>query len=255
MFAIGRNRTLKRLIKHVGEVERLVNRALEGDGGPLPRNPQGLATRPRLSAALDHLTRLHSRLTIRLEHNGGVSPDDLSALFRAFREMAQAVGITQGSWVDEGLLADVIKCLNDLAAAIEKARKNRARAAKRPRDVEAEALWDALRRLHRKLAKRTPLEELRAWIEDGPMIDFDDPLQVCRAARLFAMELVPDQVWEVRYRSEAPGRPLVLANCDVSWPDYDVLESCVRQYGQRPFIIAVRKPTWRQVWTVFPDQW
>ena len=106
----------------------------------------------------------------------------------------------------------------------------------------------AIRDLDKKAAKKISLEELEQWCPYFP-VDWEDPQTVPRVAKIYLLRLIPFQVWEVRYRSEAPGRPLVLAIATSYFPDPELLSWCDTTYGyQKEYHFAAQYPSWRLVW-------
>ena len=129
---------------------------------------------------------------------------------------------------------------------------NRLTAADREKDPQYaihRELRAAISVLDKKAAKNVSLEELEQWCSYFPPVDWEDPKTVPRVAKIYLLRLIPFQVWEVRYRSESPGRPLVLAIATSYFPDPELLSWCDTTYGfQKEYHFAARYPRWRLVW-------
>ncbi len=91
----------------------------------------------------------------------------------------------------------------------------------------------------RSIWKGSPHEELERPCSEFP-IEWDAPQTAPRVAKIYLLGLIPYQVWEVRYRSESPGRPLVLAIATSDFPDSELLSWCDTTYGiQEEYYLAV----------------
>lgn len=66
---------------------------------------------------------------------------------------------------------------------------------------------------------------------------------VQRVAKIYALEQVPDQQWELRYRPKSPGSPLILVMVIERLPNLEGLKGDCEDY-----YIAAKYPTWRNVW-------
>ena len=123
-------------------------------------------------------------------------------------------------------------------------------------DREKDHLYEIPRRLmaaigvlDKKAAKKVTLEELEQWISYFPPVDWEDPQTAPRVANVYLLRLIRFQVWEVRYRSKAPGRPLVLLTATSDFPDSELLTMCETTCGyQEEYQFAARYPSWRLVW-------
>ena len=107
----------------------------------------------------------------------------------------------------------------------------------------------AIVNLDKKAAKKVSLEELEQWVSYFPPVDWEDTQTAPRVAKVYLLRLIRFQVWEVRYRSKAPGRPLVLLTATSDFPDSELLSMCETTYGYLgEYLIAARYPSWRLVW-------
>ncbi|MDA0988814.1 MAG: hypothetical protein O2783_06790 [Chloroflexi bacterium] len=114
---------------------------------------------------------------------------------------------------------------------------------------EERSLRNAITRIKPAVGMRTTLRDLSSWLEDMPFIDSSDPARLEKLARLYVLEQVPDQEWELRYYSPKAGRAKVFLMALPGFPTQEILEYCDRQLGMSPvYVIAVKKPTWRVVW-------
>ena len=75
-------------------------------------------------------------------------------------------------------------------------------------------------------------------------VDLGDPFQVARVAKLYLLDMIRDQVWELRYRSKKPGSGLLLLSEYGKIPSQDDLNFFNEEYGS-PFdyVIAAKLPS------------
>ena len=126
----------------------------------------------------------------------------------------------------------------------------------RPKDLEKDPAYEAPRRLRNAIraqdksaAKKVSLEKLNQWCSLFPLLTWDDPKMLGRLARFYLLDQEIFQVWEIRYRSNAPGRPLVYLTETAEFPGPEFLEYCEETYGHhQEYHIAARVPRWRLVW-------
>ena len=76
---------------------------------------------------------------------------------------------------------------------------------------------EAVKRLHRairrwggKASKKEVKNLIQHWPEVYPPLDEDHPERLDPLGKFVVLNSIPDQEWEVRYRSRTAGRPLVL---------------------------------------------
>jgi hypothetical protein len=82
-------------------------------------------------------------------------------------------------------------------------------------------------------------------------LPLDDPKEIGRLARLFYLERIKGQTFEVLYRSEAIGGPLVFLHELHVFPSLKDIQNIPRTHGTtRNLVIAAQKPTWRIAWKV-----
>ncbi len=121
---------------------------------------------------------------------------------------------------------------------------------------EPRKLREAIRALDKHAAKDIKLQDLERWFSVFSAIDWHNPQQVQRVAKIYLLSREPFQVWEVRYRSDAPGRPWVLLIETATFPDMEFLAKCDETYGYREeYYIAARIPCWRIVWKASWYDW
>lgn len=116
---------------------------------------------------------------------------------------------------------------------------------------EGWVLKQALEVIAPAVARQSSLAIVEAWIENcAPVTDFQNPRDVIRLARIYAMALVPDQLWELRFISEHPERSMVLVTILDGMPPRGTLERFVEpaDWDERVYVIAARKPNWRALW-------
>ena len=125
---------------------------------------------------------------------------------------------------------------------------------KDPAYEEARKLLQAIRALDKRAAKNLSSEYLRLdnlakWCERIPISDWDDPRQLRRLARFYVANTITWQVWEIRYKSDAPGRPLNLLTTTTEVPDPDFLKLCDPMHGDHDvYYVAATLPRWHIVW-------
>lgn len=114
---------------------------------------------------------------------------------------------------------------------------------------EARTLRSAIAEFDEKLADRLDLEELLWWAASIGPVNFYDPEQVRRLAKVCQLSRLPSQTWEVRYRSDKPGNPLVLLAVSDDFPTREQLARSDKEFGHHDeYIIAARLPRWRVAW-------
>ncbi len=191
-----------------------------------------------------------------------VSPLDASALSSSFESIMEELRWLSRKQVLEDPFPSrhpLFKKVVEKAGRLDRSLKNLAAATSwnsyfsdRERDPSNEIprrLRAAIRDLDKKAAKKISLEELERWCSYFPTVDWEEPQTVPRVAKIYLLRLIPFQVWEVRYRSESPGRPLVLAIATSGFPDSELRSWCDTTYGyQKEYHFAARFPSWRLVW-------
>ena len=151
--------------------------------------------------------------------------------------------------------ADIFRCTRNLDRAINKLFRQ---ISPRPRPVDPEKdpefagmrrLRDAIRAMDKRLSRQLNLKELEDWAALMPEIDFENPQQVRRLAVVYVHDQVLFQSWQVCYRSNAPGRPLVRVDISVRFPGefnfarYDHLSG-----GYYDYLVIATFPKWRICW-------
>ena len=118
-----------------------------------------------------------------------------------------------------------------------------------PQFEDARTLRSALLKIDRSVGRSADLLGLDQWLNTAPSLNWNNPLQVQRMAKIYILALVSDQSWDVRYRSRAPGHPLVFV-AELSWfPTYDDLAVMVQGIGADvDFFVAATRPRWRVAW-------
>jgi hypothetical protein len=114
----------------------------------------------------------------------------------------------------------------------------------------------AITRIDKRLARELRLRDLERESWAAPAIDWEDPQQVRQKARILVLTRRYDQVWEIRYRSKAPGRPLVhLLDVD-KFPDPEYLAKIEEHVGRYDeYYIAAKFPRWKLVWKYTDGPW
>ncbi len=118
---------------------------------------------------------------------------------------------------------------------------------------ECRLLRTEIARLDKAIASDLKLPDLADWMARMPSVELGDARHLKGLAKVYVLDRVPFQMWELRYRSEKPGRPLLLLTETTGLPDAEMLDYCERQYGhQEQYIIAARLPRWKVVWQYHP---
>ena len=200
----------------------------------------------------------HIRLTA-----GGANDlrDSFAAVSRSAREFDQRVMIGRGRRPSETPpFREVYRRHAKLGKAIQRLstprvqRPQRTDVEKDPAYEEARKLRQAIRALDKRAAKNLSSEYLRLgnlamWCERIPISDWDDPQQLRRLARFYLASTITFQVWEIRYRSDAPGRPLNLLTITTDLPDPELLERYDLGNGHHiAYYIVATVPRWHIVW-------
>ena len=107
-------------------------------------------------------------------------------------------------------------------------------------------LREAVKRRDSRLGKNLGLTYLDDWVMEFTGLDWQNSKMVKKVANLFILDHIPDQTWELRYRSKSPGRPYVLVMTIVDLPRPELL----KVHGLPPagYYIAATLPTWCIAW-------
>ena len=200
----------------------------------------------------------HGRLTA----GGSNFPrESFAAVSRSAREFDQRVTIGKGRRPSQTPpFREVYRRHAKLGKAIHSLstprvqRPQRIDLEKDPAYEEARKLRQAIRALDKRAAKNLSseflrLENLAKWCERIPIPDGGDPRQLRRLARFYLASTITFQVWEIRYRSDAPGRPLNLLTITTELPDPELLERYDLGNGHHiVYFIAATIPRWHIVW-------
>lgn len=117
-------------------------------------------------------------------------------------------------------------------------------------------LKEAISKVDRESAAELTAREVDRWSQ-WPGIDTGDPQQVRRLARLILLlKQEPVQTFEVRCRSRALGRPLLLMGYASGFPSEEEVQWFASSWKEPGAIyVAVTKPSWRIVWIFQPGDW
>ena len=153
----------------------------------------------------------------------------------------------------KGLLREVLKAVQEANSALRLLEQQREAARLESKYMP---LRDAIRKLNRPLARRLSSKDLEQWVrsfsDQGVELTLQDPTQRERMARLIVLACHPEQIYEILYRSSAPGRPLVPLIESGTFPSQDELDLADEMAGgHRTLYVAARLPTWRLVWTFY----
>ena len=259
---VGKRDPLSDVVKGTNRIEK----AIDDLARKLPRNPRSPSSGAHQMESLWYLLN-NMQHNLKSLHGDSkahrvVSPLDASALSSSFESIMEEL-----SWLSrKQVLEDpfpsrhpLFKKVIEEAGRLDRSLKNLAAATSWKNyfsDREKDSLNDiprrlsaAIRDLDKKAAKKISLEELEQWCSYFPPVDWEAPQTASRVAKIYLLRLIPFQVWEVRYRSKAPGRPLVLLTMTSSFPDSELLTMCETTYGyQGEYHFAARYPSWRLVW-------
>ena len=158
----------------------------------------------------------------------------------------------------EELLKDVTRAANQLARAIkglqESVASKRVRVVRHHTDYPQKFLKirEAMEKMNPEAAKQLRGQDVDTWCEwPGRYLDLDlgDSHQVDAIAKLVLLSWEGNQVYELRCRSNTPGRTLKLMNWYHDFPSEEVLFTNAELF-KRPdkIYVAAAKPTWRIVW-------
>ena len=129
------------------------------------------------------------------------------------------------------------------------------RNEKNPSYAATRKLRDAIKEFNKGIGKELTLESLERW-ESRPQFDADDSDQVRRVAEIYMLELMDGQEFEVRARSDRPGRPLVCLDISVTFPNEEQVafgEQFHEPYAE--YLIAAKLPRWKVVWKYSGRAW
>lgn len=259
---VGKRDPLSEVIRGTNRIQKAIN-DLASKFPQRAKNPNSAAHHliPLRNIVKD-MQRLIKNLSRERKVSGIISPLGASALSNSFESI-----MAEFRWLNSGqVLGDAFPSRHPLfKRAVEEVGRlkdeiNRLTASANSTndlvDREKDHLYEvprrlraAIRDLDKKAAKNVGLEELGQWCFNFPPIDWEDQQMVQRAAKVYLLNLIRFQVWEVRYRSDAPGRPLVLLTATSEFPDLELLTWCDATYGyQKEYQFAVRYPSWRLAW-------
>lgn len=129
-------------------------------------------------------------------------------------------------------------------------------AERSPLYADLRALREAIAKADPALGKKVRLLQLQKWMDRMPSIDLENSTQVRRLARVYVLEQVPDQAWELRHRSTLAGRALVLLAPLADFPTLEILREFDAHLGLGPvYVVAVKRPSWRVVWQTTTHGW
>ena len=258
---VGKRDLLSDVIKGTNRIEK----AIDDLASRFPRSSKspnsGAHQLTPLRNILKDMQQLIGNISLERKVKRVISPIDAAALSNTFKFI-----MAELRWLSsKQLLGDAFPSRHPLfKRAVEEAGRlegelNRLAAAASwtndPMDREKDPQYEiprrlraAIRDLDKKAAKNVNLEELEQWCPYFP-VDWEDPQTVPRVAKIYLLRLIPFQVWEVRYRSDSPGRRLVLAIATSDFPDPELLSWCDTTYGpQKEYHFAAKHPRWRLVW-------
>lgn len=263
MFGIIRKRDpLWEVTKRASRIEN----AIAGLASNFPRNPKspksGAHQLIPLRNALRDMQRLIGDVSLECKVNRVLSPIDAAALSYSFESIKAELRWLSSKQLPGDALPSRHPLFNKIVEEASRLNRELTRLATTASwtnglvDKEKDPLYEIPRRLRaaikdldKGVAKNVSLEELERWCSDFPSIDWEDLQMVQRVANVYLLNLILFQMWEVRHRSEAPGRPLVLAIATSDFPDPELLNWCDTTYGyRREYHFAARYPSWRMVW-------
>ena len=243
---VGKRDPLPDVVKGTNRFEK----AIDDLARKFPRNPKSPSSGAHQLESLWHLLNnmQHHLRSLHRESKAHrvVSPLDASALSSSFESIMEELRWLSRKQVQEDPFPSrhpLFKKVIEEAGRLDRSLKNLAAATswnnyfsdseKDPLNDIPRRLSAAIRDLDKKAAKKISLEELEQWCSYFPPVVWKAPQTVPRVAKIYLLKLIPFQVWEVRYRSEAPGRPLVLAIATSDFPDLELLSWCDTTYGFR----------------------
>ena len=121
---------------------------------------------------------------------------------------------------------------------------------------------NAVKRLHRaikrwggKASKKAVKNLMEHWPEGYPLMDEDNPERLDLLGKFVALNSIPEQDWEVRYRPRTAGHPLVLLHRWWGYPQLEYFQGLDDIYGRQEtyYLIAV-KPIWRIVLKITEEE-
>lgn len=249
----GVKQVRKRFNGLVAALERVLEAVDGGAGG-------GQASLRPLRAALGAVDRAIRRLE-ESASRGPAGQQRLLELETGFDALWDELG-TIGVWpvsepssspAGRSLQKDVEGPADRLKEALERFSQEEGMAIG-PSSEPAIKLLEALRKLDKRAAKGLSLQELRYWCTRFPEVRWDDPREARRVAGVVLLARFPGQVWEVRRRSTAPGRPLLLVIQSLFFPDEESLDACDQVCGrQSSYYVAATRPRWRIAWRFRPE--
>ena len=198
----------------------------------------------------------HGRITA---GGANVLRDSFAVVSRSAREFDQRVVIGKGRRPSETPpFREVYRRHAKLGKAIQGLLTPRVQRPQRI-DLEKDAAYEEARKLRqaiRALDKRAKnlsseylrLENLAKWCGRIPIYDWDDPRQLRRLARFYVASTITLQVWEIRYKPNAPGRPLHLLTITTEVPDPEFLRLCDPMHVHDVYYVAATLPRWHIVW-------
>ena len=207
------------------------------------------------------IVELVERLKVHRKRSGRIDTDVADGLNRTYYSLTSEVEVLESQEMTQGhilgrtpIFRDVRTRLKDLGNNVSKLneameRQTEAIMEKDPYHKPTRRLRDAVREVDKKLAKSVSLKDLDEWMVNFFLVNWEDPRTLQRVAKVYVLAQIPLQTWELRYRSDSPGRPLLLLAETSDFPDIEFLESYEANYGHHDeYYIAARFPSWRIVW-------
>lgn len=159
----------------------------------------------------------------------------------------------------EHKLREVAAAANRLGGSIEglhqDVKSRRVRVAKHHTVYPEEffQIREAMSWINPKAAQDLKGEAVDSWCE-WPGLDMKDPRQVESIAKLILTSREPGQSYELRCRSNTPGRPLKLIRRYYHFPtDDEVIRVGELLDLPEKIYLSAAKPTWRIIWTFGQD--
>lgn len=120
--------------------------------------------------------------------------------------------------------SDVSKVVNEVD------RQTEATMERDPRYKLTRRFRVAVKGLDEKLAKKVSLKHVDEWLSGFFPVNWEDPITLQRVAKVFWLAHIPFQTWELRYRSDSPGRPFIQVAELSDFPDMEFLQSYEADY-------------------------
>ena len=254
------NSPLSRLPKRVGKLEGVFEQLINTFHYDVHNEAARLRPIDAFVNDIKKFRKCTDRLQIDNKKSGRINPlgasllitsyESLNSSLRFMGELRTGDGVPMSRHPRFAKIREELKRLGESVRLVGNALEEQSEADREidPSYVNSRKLRQAVERHDANLGRNLRLKDLDTWAANFTGINWFDGKMVKRVANLYVLGNIPDQTWELRYRSRLPGRPYVLVMVTADLPGPDFLE--VHGLPLADYFIAARLPSWRIVWKI-----